>query len=175
MLNSAFTLGEEMTLRNVCYNLYPPLWVKYRLPEIDLDISNWQTIKYLNDDATELHHDLSKVPNNKGGLYLFSIRCNILPGISSYPVYVGRAQLTKGQNLRKRTREYFTKFAREDERPLITKMIKYWGKELHLSFIEVEDNNEIIDFEKKLINSLLLPFNNQIPDVEIRQGINAFP
>lgn len=175
MLNSAFALGEKMELRNVCYRLYPPLWIKYDLPEIDLDISNWITIKYLNEDATELNHDLLKVPNNKGGLYLFSIRCNIIPGISSYPVYVGRAQLTKGQNLRKRTREYYTKFAREDERPLITKMIEYWGNELHLSFIEVEDNDDLIDFEKRLINSLLLPFNNQIPDVEIRQGINAFP
>ncbi len=53
-------------------------------------------------------------------------------------------------------------------------MFKYWGKELHLAFLVLDDNMNIIDLEKKLINSLLLPMNDEIPDKEIKQATKAF-
>lgn len=174
MLNSAFELGEEMALRKVSYILYSKQWEKYDLSIIDLNLSNWTTIKYLNDNGSDFHSDLQKVPSDKGGLYMFSIHCPIIIGRTEFPVYIGRALLTEGQNLRKRCKEYFQKYYKENERPKITKMIKYWANDLHLSFIVMKENKQLIDYEKKLINSLLLPFNDQIPEKEIKQAKKAF-
>ena len=174
MIDSAFNLGEELTLKTLKFKLQQSLWVKYDLGAFDLQLANWTTIKYLNHDGTGFNPDIDILPNDKGGLYMFSIYCPVIPGRTEFPVYIGRAQLTEKQNLRKRCREYFTKFSRDDERPKITKMFNYWAKELYLSFIPLDQNAEIIDFEKKLINSLLLPFNDEIPDQEIRQAVVAF-
>lgn len=174
MLRSAFDLGEQMQLRKLEYIPHTDLWNKFKVTTIDLAFTNWTSIKYLNDDATDFNKDIEKVPNDKGGLYLFYVKCPIIIGITEYPFYIGRAQLTANQNLRKRVREYFTHFAREDERPKITKMINYWGQDLHLAFLTLPDNFSVVDFEKKLINSLLLPMNDKIPDQEISQGISAF-
>ena len=107
-------------------------------------------------------------------MYLFFVKCPIITGITEFPFYIGRAQLTDGQNLRKRCREYFTKFARDDERPKTTTMINYWGKELYIAFKVIDGNGGIIDYEKKLINSLLLPMNDAIPDADISASIKAF-
>jgi excinuclease UvrABC nuclease subunit len=174
MRNEAFELGEKINSRRICYKLYQPLWVKYDLSALDLSIENWTTIKFLDDTGEHFNDEITEVPNNTGGLYMFSIKCKVITGITDYPVYIGRAQFSEGQNLRKRVREYRNKFARENERPLITKMFKYWAPDLYLSFIPIDENDEIIDYEKKLINSLLLPFNTEIPDQEIKQAITAF-
>jgi len=174
MQTSAFELGEQIDLRRVTYKLHSSLWTRYNLGQIDLNFDTWNIIKYLNDDANGFSEEIENLPNDRGGLYLFFAKCNILTGITEYPFYIGRAQLTDGQNLRKRCREYYTKFARDNERPKITKMINYWGKDLYLAYKEIDDNDDIVDFEKKLINSLLLPMNDEIPDQEIRESIKAF-
>lgn len=173
MKQPAFELGEHLKLREVSYKISPLLWEKWDL-DIDLNFNKWTIIKFLNDTGDNFNDDIKKVPNKSGGLYLFFVKCNTISGITEFPLYIGRAQLTKNQNLRKRVREYFTKFFREDERPLITKMFKYWSKDLHLAYIEIEENDDIIDLEKKIINSLLLPMNNEIPDKETRDGVKAF-
>tara|TARA_R110002111_G_scaffold69931_3_gene113129 strand:- start:798 stop:1322 length:525 start_codon:yes stop_codon:yes gene_type:complete len=174
MITSAFELGEEILKKTLPFKLHQDLWSKYDFTPLDLDYQNWTTIKYLNQDCSELSNEITNVPNNSGGLYLFTIKCDIINRLTEYPVYIGRAQFTENQNLRKRCREYFTKYLRTDERPLITKMLKYWGGELYLSFIELDENIQIVDLEKKIINSLLLPFNSEIPDIEIRQAVSAF-
>lgn len=174
MKNAAFRLAEEIKLREVKYKLHHGLWSKYDLGLINLEFTNWTSVKYLNDNATDFSDEINQLPNDQGGLYLFYVKCPIIIGITEFPFYIGRAQLTDGQNLRKRCREYFTKYAREDERPKITTMIRYWGKELHLAYKVINDNDEVIDYEKKLINSLLLPMNDEIPEQEIKQAVKAF-
>lgn len=174
MLNTAFEIAEELELRKIEYKLHAATWIKYDLSALDLKFSDWNTIKYLNDDGSDFHPDVETLPNNTGGLYMFSINCPVIPGMTEYPVYIGRAQITAGQNLRKRCKEYLQKFLRNDERPKITRMFRYWSKDLYLSYISMADNDVIVGFEMKLINSLLLPFNDEIPDVELRQAIKAF-
>lgn len=174
MLNSAFDLGEEIKLKTVQYRLHQNLWKRYDLSALDLSFSNWTTIKYLNDEGTDFNNDIDLLPSNRGGLYMFSIRCPIIPSITDFPVYIGRALLTEGQNLRKRCREYFTKYSTDNERPKITTLFRYWSKDLYLSYMILDENESIINYEKKLINSLLLPFNDEIPEKEIRQAVKAF-
>lgn len=171
------SLGEELNNKEVKYKLHQPLWRQYDLSVIDFQIDNWTTIKFLNDNADDLSNEAKEVlPNNSGGLYLFSIKCSLIPGMTEYPVYIGKASLTENQNLKNRCRDYYYKYKRNDpnERPLIKKMFNYWRNELYLSFIKIDDNNKIKEYEEKLINSLLLPFNSKIPDINISKAIKAF-
>ncbi|WOK05070.1 hypothetical protein RT717_18470 [Imperialibacter roseus] len=165
---SAFDLGSEINKKKVFYRLHQPLW-NVDLEGIDISEGRWRTIKYLNEDGSRLNDLLADVPNDTGGLYLFKIHCPMIPGISEYPVYIGRVQFTAHQNLRKRIREYYS-----DDRPKINRMIETWGNELYLSFLPLDGNERIVDLEEKLINSLLLPFNDKIPSKEISAAIKAF-
>lgn len=174
MLNSAFELGEELNLRTISYKLHPNLWNRYDLSKIDLKLDNWTTIKYLNEYGTDFNDEINYLPSDRGGLYMFSIHCPIIQGRTEYPAYIGRALLTEGQNLKKRCKEYFTKYFREGERPKITTLFKYWAKDLYLSFLVMDENAEIKDYETKLINSLLLPFNDEIPEKKFKQAKKAF-
>lgn len=174
MTGNAFSLGEELELRKVEYKLHRKLWDKFKFPNLDLKFHNWTKIKYLNATADALEADVENIPDDKGGLYLFYITCEVISGITEYPLYIGRAQKTQTQNLKKRVKEYFHHFSRDIERPRITKMFKYWASDLHLAYITLEENDEIKDLEKHLINSLLLPMNTEIPDTEVKQAIKAF-
>ncbi|PKP28168.1 MAG: hypothetical protein CVU02_01750 [Bacteroidetes bacterium HGW-Bacteroidetes-19] len=174
MDDSAFLLGEELELRKVEYKLHRDLWDQFNFPELDLSFENWVKMKYLNANANALDEEVENVPDDSGGLYMFYIKCEIISGITEYPLYVGRAQYTEHQNLKKRVKEYFQKYAKNNERPKITKMFKYWASELYLAYYLLDENDGINELEKQFINSLLLPLNTNIPDTEIRQAINAF-
>ncbi|MCF2221102.1 GIY-YIG nuclease family protein [Chryseobacterium sp. PS-8] len=174
MTGSAFSLGEELELRKVEYKLHRDLWNKFNFPNLDLAFGNWTKIKYLNATADALETDVENIPDDKGGLYMFYVKCEVISGITEYPLYIGRAQKTQTQNLKKRVKEYFQHFSKDNERPKITRMFKYWANDLHLAYITVDENDEIKDLEKHLINSLLLPMNTEIPDTEIKQAIKAF-
>jgi hypothetical protein len=170
----AFELGEQLNNRKIEYILHKDLWAKFNFPHLDLNINRWSSIKYLNDNSTDFNNDINLVPADKGGLYLFFVKCPILTGMSEYPLYIGRAQLTQGQNLRKRVKEYFQKYSKNNERPKIYKMFRYWSENLFLAFYPLDENDEIRDVEKDIINYLILPMNDLIPDKEIKQAIKAF-
>lgn len=174
MTGSAFSLGEELELRKVEYKLHSDLWNKFNFPNLNLKFDNWTKIKYLNANADALEPSVENIPDDKGGLYLFYVKCEVIPGITEYPLYIGRAQFTQNQNLKKRVKEYFQLFSKDNERPKITRMFKYWANDLYLAYTTLEENEEIKDLEKHLINSLLLPMNTEIPDVEVKQAIKAF-
>jgi len=176
MQDKAFDLGEEINSRKLTFKLYPDLWSDYlnKYQGIDLSINNWKTIKYLNTDGTDFNTDINLLPNDKGGLYLFTIGCEIIPPYTYYPVYIGRAQLTDNQNLRKRCREYFNKYKGKSERGKITRMFKYWSEYLYLSFMVLNSNKDIIEIEDELINTLLFPFNDQITNQKVRDAVKAF-
>ena len=174
MLDSAFDLGEELNNRKIYYYIHIPLWNQFNYPHLSFDFDNWDKIKYLNDLGTDLSNEIDNVPNNSGGLYIFYVKCKIIPGLTEYPLYIGRAQMTTGQNLRKRVKEYWQHFRLSNERPKITRMIKYWGNDLFLAYYPIFDNDQIINLEKDIINSTLFAMNDQIPDKEIKQAISAF-
>jgi len=174
MTSSAFDLGEDIDKRKVVYNLHPPMWGMYTNKVVAIDFAKWTKIKYLNTRGTALHADVETIPDTSGGLYLFFIKCPIIEGLTEFPLYIGRAQFSGTQNLKKRCKEYYQKYSHSDERPKITRMFKYWSKELYLAYKPLGANRSIVNIEKQLINSLLLPMNDAIPDQIIRQAIKAF-
>ncbi|OMF34935.1 hypothetical protein [Paenibacillus peoriae] len=161
-------LIDKMKNTEIKFKLCPELWNK---EELDWSEFTFFEKKFLNDDVTAMHQSMDDIPSNTGGIYLFFIRPGIIPNFD-YLVYIGRAQYTSGQNLKKRCRSYFQKYPKE--RPKINWMIREWGPYLHIKYIELTDNDTIKDLEKKLINSLIPPFNDEIPNKTIKRAVDAF-
>lgn len=122
--------------------------------------SGWKSIKYLNDEGTAINKDISKVPNNSGGIYIFLLKPEVIPQMHRYIMYIGRAHRGGNYSLRKRCSTYFT-----DDRPKVARMIKRWGKELYLFYLPIQDSDDFIDkVERELIRVIIPPCNSQIPD-----------
>jgi len=113
---------------------------------------------------------LGTIPNDKGGIYLFLAKPNILPGSHLYLMYVGRAHISTTQNLRKRCSQYPV----EKKRPKIKRMIEQWGKYLYIRYLPLDNNATIDIVESELINKILPPFNDEIPDQKISAAVKAF-
>lgn len=158
----------------VSFKLFPNLWNDFSNRGISTNSLSWHEVKFLNDDGTNFHDDIQTLPANAGGIYLFIAKADVIPDVTSYLMYVGRAHFSQGQNLRKRCRNYFTKYLREQERPKIQRMIRQWGLHLHIRYCTVQDNDAINRLEAALIDALLPPFNDQIPNKQTRHAVQAF-
>ncbi|WP_152632542.1 GIY-YIG nuclease family protein [Aliarcobacter butzleri] len=157
---------KEHTIK---FTLCPTLW-NHCSVDTYLVGKEIKEIKFFSSDTENIHNDIKELPNDKGGIYFFTLKNNILPNLSTQIMYIGRAKNTAHQNLRKRCREYFTKYYHDyHDRPHIHVMLKNWKDHLYLNFIELTDNDEIDMLEKKLINSMVPPFNHDIPNTEIKQ------
>jgi hypothetical protein len=97
-----------------------------------------------------------------------------LQGITEYLAYIGRAKFTDNHNLRVRCKRYYSQYLNEKERPKITRLVRYFKNVLYLKYAKVDGNELIEQLEAELINSILPPFNDQIPEIRIRQAIDAF-
>lgn len=130
---------------------------------------SWSEVKLLAPDGGR-NPQLSTIPNDKGGIYLFLAKSNILPESHLYLMYVGRAHISATQNLRKRCSQYPT----EKKRPKIKRMIEQWGQYLYIRYLPLEDNDIIDVVEGELINKIIPPFNDEIPDQKISAAVKAF-
>lgn len=120
--------------------------------------SGWQNIKFLNEDGTKISEEIINVPNDRGGIYLFLLKPDIIPGLHRYIMYVGRARRGNSFSLRQRCRDYLT-----DTRPLIAFMREYWGKDLYFFYLPIDDDDFISKVEKELVRVIIPPCNSQIP------------
>lgn len=167
-------LGDYVSLHTVKYKLCPNFWESFAMAPDVPAITLWREAKFLNN-RNELHSEMGTLPGDKGGIYLFTIRGEILGYLSDYLAYIGRAQLTSTMNLKKRCRSYLTEYKGQDPRPKVKRMIKNWGQHLYVRYFVIDDNTKIEELEKALINSLLPPFCDQIPDKRINRAVRALP
>lgn len=174
MLGEAFPLGEQIKLHTFDFRLYPKLWVDFDIEDEIIEALEWTETKFLNDDGTDFSDEVKNLPVDSGGIYIFIIKSNVLKGISEYLAYIGRAQFTDNHNLRVRCKRYLSLYLNEKERPKITTLMNYFKNHLFLRYTKVSDNELIVRLEAELINSLLPPFNDEIPNKVVRQAINAF-
>ena len=129
-------LGKQIHCSKVPYVICPELWNTVCILPSALS----QEIKYLNNDGTDLNPMIHDLPHT-GGVYFFYVKSGVLPYLTDYLMYIGRALKTDDQNLKKRCKEYFQKYSRNDEeRPKIMRLMEQWGKYIHLQYIELEDN-----------------------------------
>jgi len=130
---------------------------------------SWNEVKLLAPDGKR-NPQLNTIPNDKGGIYLFLAKPNIIPESYLFLMYVGRAHISTTQNLRKRCSQYPV----EKKRPKIKRMIEQWGKYLYIKYLPLDDNTTIDNVESELINKILPPFNDEIPDQKISAAVKAF-
>ena len=52
--------------------------------------------------------------------------------------------------------------------------MKYYKNHIFLRYSKISNNDLIVRLEAELINSLLPPFNDEVPDKIERQAIDAF-
>lgn len=174
MIGDAFSIGEKIRLHTFDFKLYPKLWDDFSVGVEIMDSLEWQETKFLNDEGTDFSDEVKNMPNDSGGIYMFIIKSKVLKGISEYLAYIGRAQYTDNHNLRVRCKRYLTQYINEKERPKITTLMSYFKDHLFLRYVKVPNNELIVLLEAELINSLLPPFNDEIPDKIIRQAVDAF-
>ncbi|MCD4663839.1 MAG: hypothetical protein K8R68_01135 [Bacteroidales bacterium] len=174
MQSDAFILGEQIKLHTFEFKLYPKLWDEFEFNEFSIEELNWQEVKFLNDDASDFSDQVKALPSDQGGIYLFIIKNPVLPSVSEFLAYIGRAKHTATHNLRVRCKRYHTTYLNEKERPKITTLMNYFKDKLYLRYATIDDNNHIDILEAELINSILPPFNDVIPKKITRQAIDAF-
>lgn len=46
--------------------------------------ADWKEIKFLDEDGMNVNKDIAKVPDDMGGVYVFLLKPNIIPGMHLY-------------------------------------------------------------------------------------------
>jgi excinuclease UvrABC nuclease subunit len=164
-------IGPRIVATRLEFTLNVDFWSSFDRDILDLNSQQWNEVKFLDESGQNMSNAMNTLPSNQGGLYFFYIKSNIIPG-DGHLVYIGRALYTDGQNLKKRCRCYFQKY--QNERAKIRRMIRTWGTYLYIKYIPLTDNELIDKLEKELINKILPPFNDEIPDKTIRDAVKAF-
>ena len=132
--------------------------------------TGWESIKYLNEDGTAVNKDITKVPNDCGGVYIFLLKPDKIPYLHRYIMYIGRARKASSFSLRQRCSRYIS-----DTRPKVRRMIKRWGKELYLFYLPINDTDDFIDqVERELLRIVIPPCNSNIPEHHTLPGENLF-
>lgn len=159
---------KELTLD---FQLNIDKWETFDSDIRDIVSGPWYNIKFLNEDGTGINKDINTVPDDKGGVYVFILKPEIIPNIHIYLMYIGRARKKKGFSLRKRCRTYLN-----DDRIKIAYMRETWGKELYFYYLPLDDDDTIKQVERELIRVIVPPCNSQIPDqyVSYMPEIEAF-
>ena len=121
---------------------------------------DWKEIKFLNESATDINNNINTVPNDKGGIYVFVLKPDLVPCVHKYILYIGRVQHSESQNLRKRFREYV-----HDQRSAIMQMRETWGKDLYIRYLPLTNNTLICALEKELIRTIIPPCNSEYPGI----------
>lgn len=171
----AFDLAQEIHNHLIPFILYPSAWEKFKWPKgVSHKTNSWKEIKYFDSSGTKLSPNISQVPTNKGGIYIFIIKTDVIENITNYPIYVGRARYTRYHNLRTRVRKYSTEYIRNDYRPKVVRFIDTYKNYLFLQYLEMTDNKLIEKLEARLIDAILPPFNDSIPNIKYRRAIKAF-
>jgi hypothetical protein len=176
MKYEAFVLSDKIKVHDVVHYHSPLLWNNFNFSDFDVKLANWSNeIKYLTADELDVTEEIKNLPNDSGGIYIFFIKGSIIPQFENHLAYVGRAKLTGTHNLRIRCRKYFYEFFDEEHgRPKITRLIGKWGNSLYLRYLALTDNDQITRLEAELINAILPPFNDEIPNKIVKQAIAAF-
>lgn len=169
-----FDFADSLHRTEISFTLSPDLWRQFSFNDIDFNTVSWLECKFLNADGTGLNNEMNSLPKTRGGIYLFYVKAGIIPGISDYLMYIGKAETTNRNSLSVRCKKYYREYTHKDCRPKINRLISIWGEYLYLKYIPLDDNELIVRLEKALINSLLPPCNDYIPDKKIRQAKKAF-
>jgi hypothetical protein len=174
-LDAFITTNDVNKLYDVIYYHTPQRWDNIGTLDPKIEITDWsEEIKFLDSNELDISNEVKNLPQDSGGIYVFFIKGQIVPFFETYLAYIGRAQFTNSQNLKLRCSSYYYEFFKEKTRPKIHRLIDRWGKYLYIRYLPLKDNEQIKKLEINLINGILPPFNDEIPELKIKQPEPAF-
>lgn len=165
---------QELQLMTWTFCLSTELWEKYNSRKSSVNIANLMKIKYFNDDTRKLSEEVDKLPNNKGGIYLYVIENPIIPNSGSYIMYVGRARKTASESLKKRAKSHYAQYIRHEENERLERLFDNWWSYIYFIYVPIDENDEIDLIEDELITALTPPCNKEYPSPQIRKKLSAF-
>jgi len=149
------------------------LWNRFIIEDLGINYNNWLKVKYF--DGVNLHNEVERIPIDKGGIYVFLIKCPIIPECGTYIMYVGSAQKTSNTNIKNRISQYFSNYTNNRERAKITRLFDKWKDYIYLAVLPLDnENNIILEVEKCLIDTLLPPCNSKLYNAEVKRKVSAF-
>ena len=131
----------------------------------------WDSISYGNAE-------LDRVPNDKRGVYAFSVcrNNNPLPP-HGYVLYIGIAGRDSNRSLRDRYRDYLNEKKVLKRGPRIARMIGTWHEVLRFFFAPVPDevsSDDLKTLEKQLNTALMPPFSEGDLEADTKRKRRAF-
>ena len=169
------SIESELQSFGKSFILAPELWRKFHIDGIDnIDFSKWKRVKMMDDNG-KLSGYTNEIPSQYGGIYLYSIMPEIIPGCGCYIMYIGMASKTQNENLRVRVRSYKSQFGENYTRDRVHNLFDKWGEYVYVYYLPVEASTEAIeDLETRLIACFLPPCNSDIRDAVVKRKVKAF-
>lgn len=181
--NSIIKYLEEIKKIDVVQNLQSmtwafclstELWEKCINDSVITNLKLMKKIKYFEDSNRQLSEEVNELPNDRGGIYIYSIENSLVPTLGSYIMYVGRARKTESENLRNRVKSHFSQYKRHEENERLERVFENWKQYVYLSYLPI-DGNDVIDLmEDRLIMALTPPCNKEYPAPKVRRKLSAF-
>lgn len=157
------------------FTMSPELWEKFNISDLPgVDFSKWNEIKLIENNA--FSPNLSMIPNQYGGIYVYCIEPRIIPNTGCYVMYIGKATKTKNENLRVRVQSYSKQLGKNYNRDRLHRLFIKYGNYVYVHYLSVDASPEIITaLEDRLIAAFGKPrCNSDIRIRSVKRAIRAF-
>ncbi len=157
------------------YIMSPELWRKFNIDDlVGVDFTKWERIKLI--DAGTFSKKLSTIPSSYGGIYVYCIEPEIIPGVGCYIMYIGKATKTHYENLQARIKSYSKELGQSSERPRLNRLFTKWGEYVYVHYLTVDAGEEVITaLEDRLIGAFgKPPCNAEVRVKSVKEAVRAF-
>lgn len=164
---------SDLMSYKVNFILSPELWNKFDLEGINVDYSKWNRVKMISDG--NLSSETNRIPNNCGGIYVYTIVSSIVPNGGNYLMYIGKATKTDTENLRARVRSYKKQFGDKYNRSKLHGLFKKWGEYVYVYYLPMYSTpKDITELEDRLIAAYgRPPCNKEILIKSVKDAVDA--
>lgn len=165
---------QEVKDNTFKFSLIPSRWSEYE-DFLNIGETDWKEYKYF-DELGNVSEEVKKMPNDKGGIYLYVVKPPVPIKYTPIIMYVGRAHNNgNSQNLRKRVINY----AREAKdlyrgRQSVRLLFSRYAEHLYVMYIPLDKNADIDRLEKELISVIVPACNKDLIQKSLKEGRNAF-
>lgn len=168
-------INDDLECYTQSFTLAPVLWKKFKIDDLEnVDFSKWKSIKLMHNGV--FSEELSNIPTQCGGIYVYCIEPQIIPGAGIYVMYIGKATKTASENLRRRVRSYSKDVSDKEHRPRLHRLFNKWGEYVYVHYLPVDSRPEVITaLEDRLIAAFgKPPCNSEVRIKSVKDSVKAF-
>ena len=154
--------------------LSPELWEKFDLDGVDVDYSKWKRVKMVDVNG-DISSETNNIPNEYGGIYVYSIVTPMIPNGGNYLMYIGKATKTENENLRARVRSYKKQFGDNYSRSKLHALFTKWGQYIYVYYLPMSTTaKDITELEDRLIAAYgRPPCNKEVLIKSVKDAVDA--